>query len=188
MKRPAFALRLLLLVALAALPSAASAAQGKSDKGYNALAEFSVNPTGCRKTYATVSVNETIVHTPPGPPHSAVTVELVYNVRSTCQDPGDFLFYYEIHTEGPVTVPEDDFVINSGLQWATLDTTLPVFDEECGCGFNLGVKVAWTATKLASPHSRSAVATLEVSEQYLSPLYITNPLTSSVSATLSKVP
>lgn len=176
---------LLCLVALLALPGTVLA--GGPDKGYSAYAEFRVNPTGCRLTRAEVLVSQTRVHTPPGPPTSAVTVELSYAVRSTCAAQGDNLFYYEFHTEGPVTISAGDFAIHSGLQWATLDTTVPVFDEESGSHTNLTVTVRWTATGKAGPQARAANATIEVAAPFPLQYANVNPIEQSVEAGLQKL-
>lgn len=174
----------LTLLAVLALPVAA--VSSAPTKGYSATAEFLVNPTGCHETYAEVVVHQTDLRTQPGRPTAAVTVEVIYNVVSTCEE-GDYLFYYEFHTEGPVTIPAQDFDIQSGLQWATLDTTVPVFDEESGSHTTLDVLVYWTATGKSEPQARTANATLEVAAPYVLGYHAATSIDESVSAELRKL-
>lgn len=175
-----------LLVALALL-LVVPTVQAGPDKGYRAFAEFRANPSGCRETYALVTVTQMETHNPPGPRVPEITVELIYHVRSTCADPGDFLFYYEFHTMGPVTIPASDFSIHSGLNRATLNTTLPVYDEEAGIAFDLDVEVLWTATGKAGPQARLADAVLEVSAPFPLQYADSNPVSGPLAAELRKL-
>jgi len=188
MRRLTYAVRLFLLVALLLFPSATTMAQGRGVKGYRAYAEFLVNPTGCHETKAMVEVIEQIVHTPPGRPQPQVTVNLAYTVKSTCEEVGDLMWYYDYHTEGAVTIDADDFDIHRGLRKATLKTTVPVFEEEAGIDFYFGVEVVWTAVNNRGSHS--VEATFEFVSPELSAIpdtAIVNPIPSAVSAELSRL-
>ncbi len=190
MRRLTYAVRLFLLVALLLFPSATAMAQGGRGRNYEyrAYAEFLVNPTGCHETKAKVEVIEQTVHTPPGRPQSQATVELTYTVKSTCEDVGDLLWYYDYRTDGAVTIDAHDFDINRGLRKATLKTTVPVFEEEASIDFYFGVEVVWTAVNNRGSHS--VEATFEFVSPELSAIpeeAIVNPIPSAVSADLSRL-
>ncbi|NLE51681.1 MAG: hypothetical protein GX613_09775 [Chloroflexi bacterium] len=176
---------ILALLAVLALPLAATSAA--PNKAFRAYAEWFVNPSGCRYTLADVLLTQTTEHTPPGPPSAAVTLELRYHVRSTCEDEGDNLFYYEFHTEGPVTIPAGDFSLHPGLKWASLNTTVPVFDEESGSHTDLTVWVNWTTPNKLGPHHYSGNATIEVAAPFDLQYADSNPIEQSVVAELLRL-
>ena len=85
---------ILALLAVLSLPMAAASAA--PDKSFRAYAEWFVNPSGCRYTFADVFLTQTFEHTPPGPqaPSSRWNCAITF---CTCEDEGDNLFYYEFH-------------------------------------------------------------------------------------------
>src|SRR5688500_9904061 len=119
-----------LFLGLSILPVATSAQEART---VNASAEFLINPPGCRETHVRVSVCEK--------PGQDALVDFIYNVQSTCQDPGDFLFYHSIF--GDAQVHPRDFTVNPSLKTATLNTIIPVFDDEGGTVFEMKIKVKW---------------------------------------------
>lgn len=176
---------ILALLAVLSLPMAAASAA--PDKSFRAYAEWFVNPSGCRYTFADVFLTQTFEHTPPGPPSPVVTLELRYHVRSTCEDEGDNLFYYEFHTEGPVTIPAEDFSLHPSLKSASLSTTVPVFDEESSSYTNLTVWVTWTTPNKIGQHHYGGNAMIEVAAPFDLQYADSNPIEQSVGAELLRL-
>jgi hypothetical protein len=172
MQRRIFLKAAFLFLGLSVLPIAASAQEART---VSASAEFLINPTGCRETHVLVSVSETSGQDP--------LVDFIYNVQSTCQDPGDFLFYHSI--SGNAQVHPRDFSVNRSLKTATLNTIIPVFDDEGGVVFEMKIKVKWKRMGPANGDTQPAIASLTVDTPFDSP-YITDEIRRSTSASLSQ--
>jgi len=152
-------------------PSPAGTAQSRIDSAY---AEFDINPTGCRRTFAAVEVTQT---------KTGTQVDFIYFVVSTCQDPGDFLFYHFITGGGSVS--RRDFKVQADGKKAVLNTVIPVFDDEGGTDFEMAVQVTWKATGPASNGTRPAIASLSVRDPFESS-FITDDIAPSVEASISR--
>jgi hypothetical protein len=151
-----------------------SPAGPKPTPSYSAFAKFRINPTGCRETRVLVEVAQTTTGT---------LVNLIYDVQSTCQDPGDFLFYHSI--TGSDFVPNRDFKVQADGKKATLKTVLPVFDDEGGTDFDLELQVTWKATGGATNGTRPATASVKVEDPFNSP-FITGKISESIEASITR--
>jgi hypothetical protein len=158
----------LLLVLGAALPAPAAARPHPS--GVRASASFDVNPTGCRRTSGTITVDETFAA---GRRADTGVVSLTYVVISTCAE-GDYLYYSDIHTVGPAAIDPGDFDVTGSLRRAILRTDVPVFDEEAYFGSDLGIRVEWTTRTVRG--TKELVATIDVDDTWVAQ-YNTNPIT-----------
>lgn len=121
----------------------------------------------CRETQASLIATETSA--------GAATLDFTYSLFGLCGGNAG-LWYYDLTTLGPVSIPTSDLLITPGLRYATLDTELEVWDEECYCNVTIGIEATWRAIG----RDRVAIARLSVSG--LSETYITNPLAPSVTA------
>ncbi|HSG85956.1 MAG TPA: hypothetical protein VLA23_06415, partial [Candidatus Limnocylindrales bacterium] len=115
----------------------------------------------CRETEASLAVTETSA--------GVATLDFTYSLFGLCGGNAG-LWYYDLTTFGAVAIPDSDLLITPGLRYATLDTELQVWDEECYCNVTIGIEATWRATG----RDRVAVARLFVSG--LSETYITNPI------------
>lgn len=164
-------LRLVILVGLLALPMAAVSAQGNSGKGFTAHAEWSYvfydgpfpEPT-CFHTQGVVTITQTTAHQPPGRPQVEVVLDdFVYRVSNSPECWFEVLDYnYVSLPQGPVTLDASDFTFHPGLQWATLDTVFPAYEEEGGVWIDLAIRIDWTATGKEQAQRREATARIEV--------------------------
>jgi hypothetical protein len=121
----------------------------------------------CRETEASLVATETS--------DGVATLDLTYSLFGLCGGSAG-LWYYDLTTFGPVSIPARDLLITPGLRYATLDTELQVWDEECYCNVTIGIEVTWRAI------GRDQVAVARLSVSGLSETYITNPISPSVSA------
>ena len=123
----------------------------------------------CRETEARIVASET------GGRDGTATLELTYSVLGVCGD-GEGLFYYDLSTQGVVPIPPSELFTNPGLQRASLDTEVTVFDEEAGAFGTIRVRPTWERSR--GGRDQPVIATLEVSGSFLSQQYLTNPMTS----------
>lgn len=161
-----------LLALLAATPV------GAASPTLTATASFEAGPDGptCRLTTASLAAAETA--------GGGATVELTYAVLGGCGG-AEGLFYYEL-SSGVVAVDPGDVTIHPGLRRASLDTTIPAFDEEGGVTMLVRVQATWQAAGSGGGPTRAAIASLDVSGPGLEAQYLTNPLATSVEAWLSR--
>ena len=151
-----------------------SPAAPKKTKVDGAVASFRINPTGCRETRVLVVVSQT---------RAGTQLDLIYDVQSTCQDPGDFLYYHSI--TGSEQIRKQDFKVQADGKKAVLNTVIPVFDDEGGVEFDMGISVTWKATGPAVDGTRPATASLTILYPFQSQ-YITDEIPASVAASITR--
>ena len=106
-----------------------------------AIATF-ISLSGCISTETVLTVSESRIRNEPGAPtrSSFAAVGVVqYDICTSTR----LYFAYSTDFE-PLSAEE--FQISNTLDWATLNTTLPVFDEDSGTTFDLSINMTWTAT------------------------------------------
>ncbi len=182
MKKQSVCFLLVLWVALMLFPSGPSFAQG-GEQVFTAHAEWSyVYPNDgpfelptCLHTQGVVTITQTTVHQPPGPPQVEVVLDdFVYRVSNSLECWFEVLDYNSVSLpQGPVTLDASDFTVHPGLKSATLDTVFQAYEDEGGGYFDLAIRIEWTATGKGQP--RAATARIEVlSGMY--DAYIDNPV------------
>ena len=108
-------------------------------KGPTAIATFS-NTSGCIYTETAVTASESRDRNEPGPGEETSFAAVSTVQFNTCTETPLYFAY------GETSLSPDEFQISNSLDWATLTTTINVFDEISGITFDVSINLIWTAT------------------------------------------
>jgi hypothetical protein len=108
-------------------------------RGPTAIATF-INTSGCIYTETAVTATESQDRNEPGPGEHSSLAAVSISQFNTCTETPLYVAY------GDTPLSPGEFQISNTLDWATLNTTIPVFNEISGTTFDVSVNLTWTAT------------------------------------------
>jgi hypothetical protein len=136
------------------LPSAGWAVDRFIIRGSSAFSDFETNDA-CFSTFVSISATEEVAIVPSGPSSSGGIIQVSITKTDTCN------FYTPVlQAAGYSTLPGSDFEVGKNLAWATLNTTINVYDFISDSYFDVSVDLTWTAT---GDSSRSTIITRDKS-------------------------
>jgi hypothetical protein len=106
--------------------------------GADSIWVTSTDETGCISTYTNVGVGDTVAHTQPGAPAEYIGAWVGIYTYDWCQG------IWPTNMNGNVMLSDGQFTIDKKLNQATLNATIPVYDEQTGITKYLDVNLTWT--------------------------------------------
>lgn len=94
---------------------------------------------GCVQTSFFLGGIDRLDKTPPGPGEAASTGYLSIYQVDWCSTEGEYIY-------GQFPIDEDGFVVDKKLGWASLDTTVTVWDVYTQSNIEVDLNLTWTAT------------------------------------------
>jgi hypothetical protein len=126
-----------------ALPAISRAVERFSSKGLSVFATF-FSTDGCIETFASVSASDEVTHQPPGPRDSFSSAFISMTKSDQCE----FTILLAA-VSSPLcqeTLADTDFEVGKNLAWATLNTTVKLYDSVSDSCIDVFIDLTWTAT------------------------------------------